>query len=302
MRRVLRLTVPVFQLGPHFVADPLIDSSDPDAITQALLDGLLERGRDCAMLHFPRLSSPSFERVVRAADALDAPWQWQWNRYAYAFDTTRSVDEFLAGMDGHKRRELNRRGRRLTREHACEFECEEQLGVDQDLARFEDFTALEDSGWKGEQGTSIRRRPGYAANFRELVDSASRAGLLRWYTLRADGARIAMHLTLRAHGTIWTAKVGYDERYAEHAPDLVLQHQLLTASLADPGILRVDNISGAPWVQLWKPMLIPFRSLTVFGRSPLSRILHRAATGRALARRLAGRPDSGPGPADHPYL
>jgi hypothetical protein len=170
------------------------------------------------------------------------------------------------------------------------------------MARFEEFTALEDSGWKGEQGTSIRRRPGYAANFRELVASASRAGMLRWYTLRADRARIAMYLTLRAHDTLWTPKIGYDERYAEHAPGFVLNHHLLMESIADPGIQRVDNISGAPWVQLWKPMLIPFRSLTLFGRSPLSRILHRAAAGRALARRIAGRADSGPGRGDQPYL
>jgi hypothetical protein len=76
------------------------------------------------MFHFPRLSDASFERVVLAAQALGVPWQWQWSRYAYAFDTTRGVDEFLAGMDGHKRRELNRRGRRLAKEHASDFECE----------------------------------------------------------------------------------------------------------------------------------------------------------------------------------
>lgn len=301
-RTVLRRSVPVFQLGPHFVADPLVGRSDEDGVMRELLDGLLRQRRDCATFHFPRLSEASFERIVRAAQALRVPWRWQWSRYGYAFDTSRGVDEFLAGMDGRKRRELNRRGRRLAKAHACDLECEEALGIDADMARFEEFTALEDSGWKGEQGTSIRRRPGYAANFRELVASASRAGMLRWYTLRADGSRIAMYLALRTHDTLWTPKIGYDERFAEHAPGLLLKHRLLMHSIADPAIRRVDNISGAPWVQLWKPMLIPFRSLTLFGLSPLSRILHRAAAGRTLVRRISGRADSGPGPGDHPYL
>jgi CelD/BcsL family acetyltransferase involved in cellulose biosynthesis len=299
---VMRMRIPVFELGAKFVADPLLGPVEQGGTLRRLIEALQQSQRDCAMFVFPRLSAASFEQLARTASELGLPWQWQGASYAYAFDMTIELDEFLARIDGKQRRELNRRGRRLARDHGGEFLREEGLGVEDDIARFEAFMALEDSGWKGLNGSSIRRRPGYEPYFRELVWSASRGRLLLWYTLRADDRPIAMYMALRTHDTLWLPKVGYDERFAEHAPGLLLKHSVLLECVANAAITRVDNISAAPWLRLWNPAQIPFRSMTLFSRNPRSTLAYRALAAKRLARRLMRRPEVDPGPGDRPYL
>src|SRR5262245_50432970 len=195
----------------------------------------------------PRVSATSFEQLTRAARELGLPWHWKWARYGYGFDATIGLDEFVARIDGRQRRELNRRHRRLVKDHACELRREEGLDVEADLARFETFMTIEDSGWKGAGGTSIRRRAGYEPFFRELVRSASRGRQLIWYTLRADDRAIAMYMAMRTHDTLWLPKIAYDESFAEHAPGMVMKHKILVESLENPEIRRVENISATPW-------------------------------------------------------
>jgi hypothetical protein len=304
-RRVDRLfkgvRVPTFQTGTRLVADPLVASSG-DITLQRLLDELIAVRGDCATYVFPRLSERAYLQVTRAAAALGLPWQWRWSTYAYAFDTTVGLDEFLDGMDGDRRRELRRRGRRLAREHESEYLREQQLGPDGDAVRLDSFASLEDSGWKGREASSILRKPGYRQYFGELVRSASRAGMLAWHTLRADGRAIAIYMTLRTGKTLWLPKIAYDERCAMHAPGMLLTHQLLTDAIADPEIDEVDNISAAPWVRTWAPAPIPFRSVTIFGPNPRGQLLYRAQAARGALRRLARRLPVTRGPVDRPFI
>jgi hypothetical protein len=298
----MRIRTPVFQLGPHYVADPLLQPVQQELILRRLIEALQEDQRDCAMFVFPRLSTSSFELLEHCAGESGLPWQWRWARYAYRFDTNLAPDEFLAGLDGEQRRELTRRERRLAQDHGCEYVREQGLGAEADMDRFETFMALEDSGWKGQNESSIRRRPGYEPYFRELVASASRGGLLIWYTLRSADRPIAMYLALRSHDTVWLPKIGYDENFASYGPGKMLTHHVMTDCLADPAIRHIDNISAAAWVELWKPVQSPFKSLTLFGRSSRSRLLHGGLAARDFARRLIGRQDNAPGPGDHPFL
>jgi len=301
-RPVLRMQMPVFELGTKFVADPLLAPEDEVATLRRLIEALQDSQRECVMWVFPRLSAASFDLLSRAANERGLLWEWQWSRYAYWFDTTIEVDDFLARLDGKMRRELNRRNRRLVQDHAAEFSREEGLDEEVALERFETFAGLEDSGWKGTSGTSIRRRQGYEPYFRELVQSASHAGHLVWYTLRADGRPIAMYLAMRTHNTLWTPKIGYDERYSEHAPGMLLKHHILLECIANDAIHRLDNISAAPWARQWKPTISTFKSMNLFSRGARSTLMYRARAAKRLAGQLLGRPEVGPGPDDRPYL
>lgn len=288
-RKVVGLPVTAFEVGSRFVADPLVAPGSGLDTLRALVDALVETRRDCAVVSFARLSEAAFEQVARVANDLQLPWQWRWAGYAYGFDTTIGIDEFLRRLDGDRRRELGRRLRRLGREHGSEFVREERLSEQADLDRFDSFARLEDSGWKGQGGTSILRRPGHADYYRELVRSASRAGMLGWYTLRAGERPVAMFMTLRTGAVRWLPKMGYDEDFAVHAPGMLLNHHVLTEAVEDPAIRWADNISGAPWVATWNPVIVPFRSITLFGRGLRPALLARARVGLDLARRLAGR-------------
>jgi hypothetical protein len=301
-RKLPGMQIPFFHLGPHCVADPLLAAEDEIDTLRVLLARLLENRRHCIAFRFPRLSAAGFEQMTRALSELGLPYRWHWSSYGYAFDMTKGLDAFLGGMDGKPRRELNRRGRRLGRDHAAEFRRESGLSLKDDLERFETFLGLEDSGWKGDAGTSIRRRQGYEPYFRELIASASRGGIPIWFTVLADGRPIAMCLALRTHDSLWLAKIAYDELYAEHAPGLLLMHYILTESAADDRIGQVENISGAPWVRIWRPRLVPFRSLTLFSRSAVSTCVYRALEAGQFASRIIRRGPMSPKPDDTAFV
>lgn len=301
-RTVLRMRMTVFQLGPQFVADPLVDPVDGETIAYRLVDALLDDQGDCAMFVFPRLSSTGYQALEQAANRLRLRREWRWAQYAYRFDTTLTTEAFVAGQDPKARREIERRERRLETDHGYRFLREEGLGADADMDRFEAFMALEDSGWKGRNESSIRRRPGYEPYFRELVTSATRGGLLNWYSLRSADRPIAMNLCLRSRDTLWTAKIGYDERFASYGIGKLLEQRVMMDCLANPAIRQLDNLSAAPWVQIWNPLQSPFRSITLYGRSPRARLVQRALQANGLARRVLGRAAALPGPGDRPFL
>jgi hypothetical protein len=302
VRRIARRRLPVFQIGSKFVADPLVHEADGEAVLRRLLEALQEDQSDCAMFEFRRLTPPAFEILQQCAEEMGLPFQWQWAGYGFKFDTSVARAQFLERIDGKGRRELNRRERRLAREHASEYVREQGLGAKADMERFESFMALEDSGWKGTNETSIRRRPGYEPYFRELVRSASRAGLLTWYALRVDGRTVAMYLALRSHATLWVPKVAYDEAFAVHSPGFLLKHHVLMQCLADPAIREVNNISGAHWAQLWNPARIQYRTATLFGRSLRSRLARGVLVTKDLVRRARGKPDPALRGYDRPFL
>jgi CelD/BcsL family acetyltransferase involved in cellulose biosynthesis len=297
---VAGLRVATFELGTRLGADPLVSPDGGTAVLRDLLEALVDVRRDDAMFVFPRLSERAFERVAGAAAELGLASQWRWSGFGYGFDATVGLDAFLGQMHAHRRRELERRRRRLVRDHAGQFVREEGLARDENLQRLERFLALEDSGWKGRGGTSILRRPGQQQFYRELVDCAWRAGMLTWYTLVCDGVPIAMSLTLRNGPVRWLPKSAYDERYASHSPGMLLTHHLLVEAVQDPDIHWVDNISGTPWVKPWNPVQVPVRSLTLFGRHATARLLRRLKVLKALARGIADPKTRSQGPFDRP--
>ena len=227
-RTVIRLRMPVFELGPKFVADPLLGPVEQGETLRRLIEALQEAQRDCVMFVFPRLSAASFEQLASAARSLGLPWRWQWSSYAYAFDTTIRLDDFLARLDGKQRRELGRRSRRLAKDHACEFVAEEGLDVEDDMQRFETFITLEDSGGRERTGPRSHVARATSPTFVSWYGAHHCGRQLAWYTLRADNRPIAMYLALRTHDTLWLPKIGYDERFAAHAPGMVLSHHVLT--------------------------------------------------------------------------
>jgi CelD/BcsL family acetyltransferase involved in cellulose biosynthesis len=297
---VAGLRLATFELATHFGSDPLIAPGEGNGVLRDLLAGLVDEQRDAAMFVFPRLSERGFEQVTAVAADLGLPMQWRWAGFGYAFDTSMGLDAFLARMDGHRRREIERRRRRLIRDHAVEFCREEGLSREDNLQRLDAFLGLEDSGWKGRGGTSILRRPGQETFYHELVESAWRAGMLAWYVLRCEGRPIAMTLTLRSGPVRWLPKSAYDEQFANYAPGMLLAHHLLLEAAHDPSVRWVDNISGTPWVKAWNPMQVPVRTVTLFGRHASARLLRRMKDMKAFARGVASRKAGSVGPFDRP--
>jgi CelD/BcsL family acetyltransferase involved in cellulose biosynthesis len=94
------------------------------------------------------------------------------------------------------------------------------------IGHWEKFLKLEDSGWKGSDGSSILRLKENYKNFYDgFVQLLGKLNVLHLYFLILDGVEIAGVFGFEDCETFHYAKTGYDEKYGEFSPsNLLLVH------------------------------------------------------------------------------
>jgi len=85
------------------------------------------------------------------------------------------------------------------------------------------FLAIEDSGWKGAQGTSIRRLPSrYQDFYAGLIRMLAKTGQLHLYFLEIAGQPVSGAFCYVDRDIFYYNKIGYRESYASLSPSNVL--------------------------------------------------------------------------------
>lgn len=169
---------------------------------------------------------------------------------------------FVETLGGKFRREVFRQERRLKERAAVTYRLREASRSPEDnLAR---FMAVEDSGWKGEQGTSILARKGDPALYREAVKQFSENGWLEWNFLEADGQEIAAQFALRLNKTLYLWKVGYRESFANCAPGHLLFLRTVEQACACGDITVVNFMARRRWLRVWEVSPHPIFNFVVY--------------------------------------
>lgn len=164
-------------------------------------------------------------------------------------------------------RELERRGRKLRREHDVEIRLIRQPG---DLpAELEEGLRLESSGWKGSGGTAILSSPQTALFYRSIARSFHARGQLRTSELRIGGRLAAFDLALLHGGRYLLLKTAYDESLRSLSPGLVLRRAVIEhcfeRGLAAHEFLGVDMA----WKRLFSTAGRPHCTYRGYPRRPL---------------------------------
>ncbi len=166
-----------------------------------------------------------------------------------------SYHELLAGASRNLRQQVGRRRRALAREGRLVLRTTsggERL--DDDL---ETFFRIEASGWKGRAGTAIRDDPRTLRLYGGFARAAAAAGSLRLRLLELDGRLLAGDLSCVFEGTEFLVKTGYDERFSQLSPGLVLRAGALRAAIEE-GLSRYDFLGGPdPYKVRWGAVLRP---------------------------------------------
>jgi len=213
---------------------------------------------------------------------LELPATWE--------QLSESVSRNLRSQLGRRRRALERAGRLRLRTTSGGEALEHDL---------EAFLRLESSGWKARSETAILSDPRTARLYRHFATSAAAAGWLRLHLLELDGVPIAGDLDCAFAGGTFLIKTGFDERYAEFSPGLVLRGAVLRAAIEE-GSGFYDFLGGPDgyklrWTTVVRPRSTvkgyrgPWRPLVAYQaaiRPPLRAGVRRARAFRAgLARR-----------------
>lgn len=138
------------------------------------------------------------------------------------------AEAFMAAHIGKERlKAMKRRRRRLSEVGALSFRA---LRAEDDLEEWARlFIGLEDSGWKGEAGTSFGKNPAHTEFLLETLSGAWAAGALRFVRLDVGGRAGAMLIILGRAGEGYAFKICHDEAFAHYSPGVALEMELLKA-------------------------------------------------------------------------
>jgi hypothetical protein len=139
-------------------------------------------------------------------------------------------------------------------------------GPDGLTAAFDDFLAIEASGWKGQTGagSAIGLRPHLVAFYRALMATMTAPDdhcVIN--ALHLDGRCIAAQFCVRAGAEYTILKIAYDEEFARLGPGQLLFQKTLERCCADPDIAYIDLINDAPWMRDWHTELMPMEQAHV---------------------------------------
>jgi hypothetical protein len=153
-------------------------------------------------------------------------------------------------MSAHRRRSLERFGRRMEQEVGGPLRV---CSRGEDAEAVEQFLRLEGSGWKGEAGTAMSCRPEHAGFLREMAEGFRKEDRLDLLTLEGPQEAIAMKMSLLAGNGAFCFKSAYDERFARSSPGVRLEVEHVAQmrderriqwadSCTDPHNVMIDRI------------------------------------------------------------
>jgi CelD/BcsL family acetyltransferase involved in cellulose biosynthesis len=234
----------------------------------------------CAVL--PRITRHRGVTVVRAtAPSLAVPTKGSWTEY-YGRLSSRVTSNLPR---------VQRKGeQRLGPMEIARFSPDPE----ETHALLDTFVAVEDSGWKGRQGSSLKRQPDLHEFFRRYCRRAAARRRLRMTTLSFGGRVAAVELALEACGRHWQLKIGYLDEFAAYYPGLQLIKGSIRAAF-DAGLEAYEFLgSAASWEQPWQPEVREYRTIACY---PLSVVGMKIACGdvaSAVRRRARARTDLNP--------
>lgn len=243
-----RIALSVWKLWGHrygYLQTPLIRAGHERAVLEAWFDWAAHQPRVPRILHWSlfdgegpieqaltelvderRLVAVVAERRSRAILVRKDDWE----------------QAAAARLSSHHRRELRRLNRRLSEQGRLSVLTPSPRA---DLSDWQHaFLRLEDSGWKGQAGTSLATDPQAREYFLEMTRAAHQAGQLLMLGLFLDGQPIAMRVGLQAGRAGFAWKIAYDERFAKFSPGVQLEIESVRALHEDTQLEWMDSCAA----------------------------------------------------------
>ena len=223
------------------------DRVDPRALRTALLGALADGGEPVGLVSLGGLrDGRGFTRLATGSPhGLTAERRHGGHSI---LDTTTPYDEWLAGTGRNLRASLRKARNRA--ERRGELTVTAATEADEVAAAFDEFVAIEGSGWKAATD-ALANRPVDREVMRRFLLAAGPAGAAVVRTLRLDGRPAAAQLAVTTGDTLELLKVAYDEELADLSPSNLLMADLLQHCCERDDVARIDLVTNQPWHARW---------------------------------------------------
>lgn len=152
---------------------------------------------------------------------------------------TGTFEEYWSRRPSDLRSNIGRRFRRLSEQGVqCELSVERDAG--HILEHMKDYGRMEESGWKGSEGTAVSVNNSQGLFYREILEWFCRQGEAVVYRLLLDGKPVAMQLCLERQGMLVSLKIAYDESAKNSSPGFLLQQEIIKRLFSEARIRRME--------------------------------------------------------------
>ena len=147
-------------------------------------------------------------------------------------------DEYIkSNMKGKYRREMKRKIRRFEESGNLKLiEMRKKQEIEKGLTYFYD---IEDSGWKGKEGTSLKRSY-YGEYYKDLAYHFSKENKFRLYFLQLNNEYIAGVYAIIDRETLFLIKIGYSDDFSRYSPSSILFYLMFEQLFMDKKIRKID--------------------------------------------------------------
>lgn len=241
---IMRLEV----LGTSFLFEPtgfLYDSKE-------MLDDMLEH---LALQEFPhalrRIEADSLEALrIPAVFEKRAFLQFRSESASPWLPIETTWEEFERGLSSKRRWTLRRARRRAEEIGPVHFRmvAPDETNV---LRYLVEFMCIEEAGWKGRKGTSLRLHPQLRKFFTAYTKTAARNGSLRMAFLQIGGRSASALIGVEYADRFWVLKMGYDEAFSHCSPGILLVHESIRHAFSRKLTGYEFLGSDEPWIHTW---------------------------------------------------
>lgn len=244
----------------QFAGVPLAARQCTDSVIGAWLDGL-KAGTPCRYWALSNIDlDSSFLQSVQAqlaARGLSLRVVTPYRRPTLTGKAGSSAAHSAQIIKKSRVKDIERNLRRLHGIGAVDFERANE--PEQVKQRIEQFLALEQSGWKGQNGTAFLSKD-RDTEFARMAFGGREGGPTVVDSLLLDGTPIAMSVNMSNGATLFTLKCAYDENYRKFSPGLVLEYLVVEEFFKSGAFTEMDastTMDGHIIQEFWdsdKPM------------------------------------------------
>jgi CelD/BcsL family acetyltransferase involved in cellulose biosynthesis len=272
--------------------DLLLHPEADDGAIDALVEGLAAAPWPLVWLEEVPYDAPRWQSLLAAARrrGLEAV-----TRPAYLVGQVEAPADWAAyeaGWSRNHRQKMRKTLARLEREGPAQWICLDRPTPDEIEGHLRRVFAVEDRGWKGANGSSVLRTPGMLEFYCRQARWLAGQGQVAVQVLVLGGEDVAFHYEFRAKGTVFTFKVGYDDRFVGFSPGQAVMHRLVQALGKDATPPTLDFCGPLQdWTSKWATRTYPVGRVVIAPPRALSRALVAGyARWWPAARRLLARP------------
>ena len=218
------------------------------------------------LTHLPAISD-SFALIRQSCGKAGLRVRSQFQMESPYVEISGAWNEYLGTRNSKVRKNWDYFERRMHKEGSVELhEIDGSSGTDQAVTEaFE----IEESSWKGEAGSAMKRTSEVARFYLELARAMSARGNFRLYFLSLNGSKIAFDYCLPYRQTFNVLKTGYNPAYAKNSPGRVLRKSVLRG-IFESGSHRIYDLLGArdAWKEEWTQAVQPLLRVQLYNGRP----------------------------------